>query len=203
MNVADSICRVSEIFHSLQGEGHRAGTANIFIRLSGCKAKHACYSMGIRCDTEFESGENTTWGELAQKISQYRCENIIWTGGEPADQLSEEVVAFFKERNYYQCIETSGLLPVPSNLDYVVVSPKVAEHVVQKNFPQGVQELRYVRHKGQAIPQPSIKADHYFVSPHSDGWTINNENLAHCVELVKQNHPWRLSVQQHKQWNVL
>lgn len=201
--VTDTVWRVSEIFHSLQGEGHRAGTANIFVRFSGCKAKHACYSLGIKCDTEFESGEETTVGDLAQRLAKIDCKNIIWTGGEPADQLTEETVAYFKELGYYQAIETSGLFPVPAGLDYVVVSPKVAEHVVAKNFPQGVQELRYVRHKGQSIPEPSVKALHLFVSPHSDGWTINNENLAHCVNLVLKNPMWRLSVQQHKQWNVL
>lgn len=203
MNAADHTCRVGEIFYSLQGEGHRAGTANVFIRLSGCKAKHACYAAGIRCDTEFESGEEITLAQLAARISQYECKNIIWTGGEPADQVTEEVVAYFAGLGYYQAIETSGLLPVPATLDYVVCSPKVAEHVVEKNFPNGVHELRYVRHKGQNIPQPSVKADHYFVSPHSDGWTINQENVAHCVNLCLLHPEWRLSIQQHKLWNVL
>ena len=89
------------------------------------------------------------------------------------------------------------------DLDHVVVSPKVAEHIVEKNFPFGVQELRYVRHKGQALPAPAIKANHYFISPHSDGFTLNGENLAHCINLVKQNPTWKLSLQMHKVWNVL
>ena len=49
--------KVSEIFYSLQGEGARIGTPTIFIRLQGCKAKHACAKAGIKCDTEFESGK--------------------------------------------------------------------------------------------------------------------------------------------------
>jgi 7-carboxy-7-deazaguanine synthase len=49
--------KISEIFYSLQGEGARAGTPTIFIRLQGCSAKNACYQSGIKCDTEFESGK--------------------------------------------------------------------------------------------------------------------------------------------------
>ncbi len=195
---------VSEIFYSLQGEGARTGTANIFVRIQGCKAKGACYALGIKCDTEFESGTDHTLEELHTRFKEMapECTNIIWTGGEPADRIVDEVAEFFHELGYYQCIETSGLFAVSSKIDYVVVSPKVAEHVVKKNFTH-INELRYVRHKGQAIPVPSITANTYYVSPHSDGWDINTENVAHCIQLVKENPMWRLSVQDHKLWAVL
>lgn len=200
----DLTLNVSEIFYSLQGEGARAGTANVFVRLQGCKAKDACYASGIKCDTEFESGRAYTIQELYEAVDKYKCGKLIWTGGEPAQQLTADHVAYFKQRGYYQCIETSGLFSVPDGLDYIVVSPKVAEHVVKKNFDNTqVHELRYVRHAGQEIPKPSITALYYCLSPHSDGFTINASNLAHCIELVKQNPDWRLSVQQHKLWNVL
>lgn len=194
--------KVSEIFYSLQGEGRRAGKASIFIRLAGCSAKHACYAAGIRCDTEFESGKEYTKEELLTAIDGYPCRWIVWTGGEPADQLTNEVVEFFRSKNFLQAIETSGLKAVP-NVDWISVSPKVAEHVLAKNFPDGVTELRYVRHSGQAIPEPVINADFYFVSPHSDGNLINNDNLKHCIDLCLENPSWSLSVQQHKQWFVL
>lgn len=193
---------VSEIFYSLQGEGARAGSANVFVRLQGCKTKHACAAYGVVCDTEFESGRSMTLQEIADFAKQNGCSNIIWTGGEPADQLTEDVVRWFREQEFYQAIETSGLRPVPEGLDYVVVSPKVAEHIVAKNFTH-VNELRYVRHAGQDIPQPAVEADYRFVSPHSDAFTINPDNLAHCIRLVLKNPAWRLSVQQHKQWNVV
>lgn len=195
--------KVSEIFYSLQGEGARAGTPTIFIRLSGCKAKNACFAAGIKCDTEFESGKELSVKEIHSWCDQTGCKEITWTGGEPLDQLDHEIVQYFKDHGYYQAIETSGLHKAPENIDFVCVSPKVAEHVIQKNFPDGVSELRYVRHKGQSIPEPSVKADHYWISPHSDGWTINSENLQHCIDLCKQNPKWKLSIQQHKVWNIL
>jgi len=197
--------KISEIFYSLQGEGARIGTPTIFVRLSGCKAKHACYAAGIRCDTEFESGTEMTVEQLLQWMESKAlgCNEITWTGGEPTDQLTEEIVKYFADKGFYQAIETSGLNPVPKGLDFICVSPKVAEHVVKKNFPEGVTELRYVRHSGQSVPEPSITAQHYWISPHSDGFEINSSNLKHCIELCKENPQWKLSLQSHKIWNVL
>ena len=207
---------ISEIFYSLQGEGARTGTANIFVRIQGCKAKNACYAMGIKCDTEFTSGKDVTLPDLLEMIQGYstECKNIIWTGGEPADRITDEVVDFFHKAGYYQCIETSGLFPVAKDLDFVSVSPKVAEHVVQKNFNHKgkpgkdatrphINELRYVRHDGQDIPVPDMEADHYFLSPHFDGYDANWSNIGHCQKLILNNPKWKLSVQDHKLWNVL
>lgn len=202
----DMILNISEIFYSLQGEGHRAGTANVFVRLQGCKAKNACYALGIRCDTEYESGSEWPVDALYERIQVFPCKNIIWTGGEPLDQLTGEITAYFHNKGYYQAVETSGLHPAPEFLDFISISPKVAEHVIEKNFNgkgHTEVELRYIRHAGQEIPRPSIVADHYFISPHSDGWNLNDENVRHCITLIKQNPDWRLSIQQHKIWNVL
>lgn len=194
---------VSEIFYSLQGEGARAGTPTVFIRLQGCKTKNACAMSGIVCDTEFESGRPYSIQELIDYVKATGCNEITWTGGEPLDQLTDEIVSLFKSKNFYQAIETSGLKPCVKGIDFICVSPKVAEHIVAKNFPDGVTELRYVRHKGQSIPNPSINATHYWISPHSDGFTINKENLKHCTQLCLENPKWKLSVQQHKLWNIL
>ena len=202
---------VTEMFYSLQGEGARAGEASVFIRLQGCKTKHACFANGIMCDTEFESGREMTMGEIlleVRKLTDYnRSVWLVWTGGEPLDQLANIHIDYMYEAGYEkQALETSGLVRLPMNhkLSYVAVSPKVAEHVLLKNFQgESIDELRYVCHSGQSIPKPSITAKHYYLSPHSDANRINAKNLLHCVVLCKQNPQWRLSVQQHKVWGVL
>jgi len=200
--------KVNEVFYSLQGEGARAGTASVFVRLQGCSAQGACYASGIRCDTEFESGRFQWEDRLLADVLKFKCPWVIWTGGEPADQLTEEIVKLFHDAGLKQAIETSGLKPVPVGLDYICVSPKVAEHVMKKNFPlrkdgMHVDELRYVRHAGQSIPEPVLKAHHYFLSPHFDGLELNQNNFEHCIKLCLANPQWRLSLQQHKAWKVL
>lgn len=196
--------RVTEVFYSLQGEGARVGSPSVFVRLSGCSMKEACLRSGVLCDTEFESGLDRSREDLLSTIRSLSlaCEWIIWTGGEPTDQLTEEDVTFFRSHGYRQAIETSGVRPVAPGLDWITVSPKVSEHVLLRHFPTGVSELRYVRHAGQPIPCPQIRADHFFLSPHSDGDRINRQNLEACIALCLANPPWRLSLQAHKVWTV-
>lgn len=197
--------KISEIFYSLQGEGARAGTPTIFIRLQGCKAKYACFASGVKCDTEFESGKEQSVEDIYEWILKHgnTCKAITWTGGEPTDQLTEEIIMWFKSEGFFQAIETSGINPVPFGLDFVCVSPKVAEHIIKNNFPKGVDELKYIRHIGQDIPKPQIEANHYWVSPHFDGMSLNMDNLRHCVKLCLENPKWKLSIQNHKIWGVL
>jgi len=201
--------RVTELFYSLQGEGLRAGEPSVFVRFSGCSAKHACATSGVVCDTEFESGRPTTEDELLDDVATRggHCRWVVWTGGEPTDQLTPELIARFHAAGYRQQIETSGVRPVPPGLDWVTVSPKVAEHILARHFPLRadgfhVDELKYVRHTGQDIPVPALRAQRYCLSPHCDGERMNVENLAHCIALCLEHPVWRLSVQQHKLWRV-
>jgi len=161
------------------------------------------------CDTEFESGTAFETEELLEVVERVArgIKWVVWTGGEPIDQLTEAIVREFKRAGYHQQIETSGIGRVPAGLDWVTVSPKVAEHILVRHFPERqdglhVDELKYVRHVGQAIPEPALKAAVYCLSPHSDGDLLNRANLEHCIQLCYDHPAWRLSVQQHKLWRV-
>jgi len=185
--------RVNEIFYSLQGEGARKGSANIFVRLAHCNLE-----CGF-CDTEFDSFREMTPVELLEECNSFPCKNIIFTGGEPLLQLTEDVVRLFKSASYYLAIETNGTITPPKGLDWTTVSPKIAEHVLERKFKRvHIDELKYVRNRSQGIPRPKLKADHYFISPEFDGDYLSADNLEHCIELVKQNPRWKLSIQEHK-----
>jgi 7-carboxy-7-deazaguanine synthase len=185
--------KINEIFYSIQGEGARAGEPSIFIRLTGCDL--AC---GF-CDTEFESGKEMPLDQLRDHILQWPCRWIVWTGGEPMLQLNEAIIAYFHSIGFKQAIESNGNHPIPRSLDWIVVSPKVAEHVLKRHFPDGVDELRYVRHAGHmSVPKPAITAQRYYISPIFDGNTPNLANVRHCLELIKAEPKWRLSLQLHK-----
>lgn len=197
--------RVNEVYYSLQGEGARAGEATIFIRLQGCDL--ACSF----CDTEFESGQEMDLNELYKVVKKYPGRWITWTGGEPMLQLTEEIVKFFRLGGYKQSLETNGNHSIPFHVDWLVISPKVAEHVVKSNIKKShtcyqelVDELRYPWHSGKlGVPVPEIEARYYYLSPLFDGYQTNKENIRHCLELCKKHPRWRLSVQGHKIWNIL
>src|SRR5262245_63236412 len=101
--------RVNEIFATIQGEGRRAGEASVFVRLSGCSAKHACATSGVVCDTEFESGAECSPTDLVAEVLKVAgpIRWIVWTGGEPADQLDAALIERFHRAGFEQQIETS------------------------------------------------------------------------------------------------
>lgn len=193
--------KVNEIFYSLQGEGARAGTANVFVRFSNCNLRCTREREGFDCDTEFVSGKMLSLLELVKEIKQAskNCRSVIFTGGEPALQIDDQLVTALKNENYYLAIETNGTKELPEGIDWICVSPKTAEHTLRV---KSANELKYVRRYGMALPEPSIEAEHYFVSPSFDADAIDSRDLEYCIELCQQNPKWRLSVQQHKIWKI-
>ena len=193
--------RVNEIFYSLQGEGVRAGTPNLFLRFSGCNLTCRRETEGFDCDTEFSSGRDLNISQILESLKKLgpRSEWVILTGGEPGLQIDQELIDRLHEAGFKIAIETNGTRELPEGIDWICVSPKSAEHTLRVKFAH---ELKYVRRAGQGIPKPSIKADHFLLSPAFDGGSLTQENLQWCIELCKSNPPWRLSVQNHKIWNV-
>ena len=108
--------KINEIFYSIQGESTRTGLPTIFVRLSGCPLR--C----TYCDTAyaFYSGERRYIEEIIETISQFPCQTICVTGGEP---LAQEAVHLLMQRlcdlAYQVSIETSGAL------DIGMVDPRV------------------------------------------------------------------------------
>jgi 7-carboxy-7-deazaguanine synthase len=194
--------QVNEIFYSVQGEGVRSGTANVFLRFSGCNLTCNEREMGFDCDTEFMSGRKMTAKQIIDEALTIapECRWIILTGGEPALQVDDELIQAFKEAGYQLAIETNGTKELPQGLDWITVSPKTAEHTLRQSTAN---EVKYVRQKGQGIPRPTIKADHYLISPaHNVSNGFVKETMQWCVDLVKDNPEWRLSLQLHKILNV-
>jgi organic radical activating enzyme len=159
---------------------------------------------GFACDTEFESGRSMTARQIvgsALKLAPKAGVGVIFTGGEPALQLDRKLVAALRDAGFGPlCIETNGTIDVSTlGLDWISLSPKVAEHAVRV---KACDEVRYVRGNGQGIPRPTARAARRFISPAFSGEALDSETLRWCVDLVKANPGWALSVQQHKTWGI-
>lgn len=199
--VTEKQYRVNEIFYSLQGEGMRAGSANFFLRFSGCNETCLRESHGFDCDTEFTSGRWMTLDSIIQEMTTLSeaCHWIVLTGGEPALQVDSALIEALHTRNYRLAIETNGSLQLPDGLDWITVSPKVAEHAIRQ---RAANEVKYVRGYGQGIPKTVVTAEHYLLSPAFDGMRLDFRALEWCIQLVKENPQWKLSVQNHKTWRI-
>jgi 7-carboxy-7-deazaguanine synthase len=194
---------VNEIFLSVQGEGVRAGTVNVFLRFAGCNLTCKQETEGFDCDTEFVSHRKLSDVQILDEIDELAgpCKWIVATGGEPALQLDHALVQGLHERGYAIAIETNGTTQLPNGIDWICCSPKTAEHTLRVG--PHVNELKYVRNYRQGIPHPSLSADYYLLSPAvQPNGRILQGDLEWCISLVKQYPNWRLSTQQHKQWRV-
>ncbi|MBM3238679.1 7-carboxy-7-deazaguanine synthase QueE [Candidatus Poribacteria bacterium] len=201
------IMKVNEIFYSLAGEGIRTGQATIFIRLAGCNLK--CYF----CDTSYDTYNEMTEEELAAEVNKYPAEWVTLTGGEPTLQDCEKLIELLKPKHKIS-IETNGTRYVPwlKELDLVTVSPKNLFHptaqvdeqiwnlpVVETKFViTCLKDLESVLKFDRNCPDKSGFGNMLFLQP------MNNDPhiTALCVEAIKANPRWRLSLQMHKLINI-
>jgi len=193
--------RINEIFYSIQGEGVHAGTPSLFVRFQGCNLRCRQESHGFDCDTEFISGKSWTSVEIVDYLRELApaCSWVVLTGGEPTRQLDPEFVKHLHACEFRLAVETNGTIPLPEGIDWITVSPKVAEHAIRQRIAN---EVKYVRGYGQELPRTVVKADHYLISPAFEGDALDLRTLRWCIDLVKANPKWRLSVQQHKLWSI-
>jgi 7-carboxy-7-deazaguanine synthase len=109
--------RITEIFHSLQGETNTVGIPTVFIRLTGCPLR--C----VYCDTAyaFTGGKKISIADIIAQVKQYACKYITVTGGEPLAQAAcIELMRQLLDKNYIVSLETSGALDV-SDVDPRVI----------------------------------------------------------------------------------
>jgi 7-carboxy-7-deazaguanine synthase len=105
----DASLRITEIFHSLQGETSRTGLPTVFVRLTGCPLR-----CGY-CDTAyaFHGGASRTIGDILGEVAKHRTRYVCVTGGEPLAQKNcNGLLASLADRGYSVSLETSGALDV-------------------------------------------------------------------------------------------
>ncbi len=103
--------RVTEIFHSIQGESSYAGQPCVFVRSTGCNLR--C----VWCDTEyaFYGGRDMGVDEILSEVGRIGgdCLLVELTGGEPLLQHDiGDLARRLLESGYKVLCETSGSLPV-------------------------------------------------------------------------------------------
>jgi 7-carboxy-7-deazaguanine synthase len=99
--------KITEIFHSLQGEADTAGIPTTFIRLTGCPLR--CQY----CDTAyaFHGGEWWELPEILARVRDYGAHHVCVTGGEPLAQKScLTLLQQLCEEGYRVSLETSGAM---------------------------------------------------------------------------------------------
>ena len=101
--------RITEIFHSLQGEARSVGRPTVFVRLTGCPQR--C----VWCDTEyaFQGGEKRALQQILDEVAQYQAGFVTVTGGEPLAQPGvHPLLRQLCDAGYEVSLETGGSLDI-------------------------------------------------------------------------------------------
>lgn len=203
---------VKEIFYTLQGEGFHAGRAAVFCRFSGCnlwsgrEADRAIAKCRF-CDTDFlgiaaSGGKFDNAKALAHAIRSFFPDYqhpgyrpyVVFTGGEPALQVTAELVRELKGLGVELGIETNGTLALPGGLDWITVSPKAGTELVVTSG----NELKLVwPQEGISLQElEGLDFEYCYLQPLDcgDGSSATRQAVGICLE-----HPvWRLSLQTQK-----
>jgi 7-carboxy-7-deazaguanine synthase len=117
---------ISEIFHSIQGEGELTGVPSVFVRTSGCNLRCRW------CDTKYASwepeGDEMSVAEIVENVRAFPAAHAVLTGGEPMVAKGiHELALRLRELGKHITIETAGTVsPAGIACDLASLSPKLS-----------------------------------------------------------------------------
>lgn len=136
--------RITEIFHSLQGESNTVGRPTVFVRLTGCPLR--CQY----CDTAyaFTGGVIYELDQVLKEVESYATPYVTVTGGEPlAQKACLPLLTALCDKGYTVSLETSGAIDI-ENVDSRVIKvmdlKTPASGELNKNLESNIEHLSLV-----------------------------------------------------------
>ena len=145
---AEDLLKVTEVFHSLQGEAAFSGWPTVFIRLTGCPLR--CQY----CDTAyaFHGGEWRSIRDLVEQAASFDTPYVCVTGGEPlAQPRCQALLTALCDRGLDVSLETSGAI------DIARVDPRVCRVVDIKTPGSGEAQRSLEANVAQLRPRDALK----------------------------------------------
>ena len=117
--------KISELFHSIQGEGKLAGVPSTFVRASGCNLRCTW------CDTPYASwhpdGGEMAVAEIVSRAADFGSRHVVVTGGEPLIMPDVvELCAALQAAGHHVTVETAATVYAAAPMDLASLSPKLS-----------------------------------------------------------------------------
>lgn len=193
--------KIVEHFVSIQGEGSLQGQNMLFIRWFGCNLKCPW------CDEpkHVEKGliVEMTDEEIIQLAKDSGVKWVCITGGEISIHDLRDLITKLQEAGLKVQAESNGhnIMNI-HNADHLTCSPKD----IHGNIPHGIvghwTDIKLVVQRGddarKHLKVYGMVCDNLFVQPCNDEDSVNADNLAYALELIKEFPAVGLSIQLHK-----
>ena len=146
---------ISEIFHSIQGEGELTGVPSVFIRTSGCNLRCRW------CDTPYASwdpeGDDMSVEQILEEVRKYPVRHVVLTGGEPMIARNiRDLAAGLRKAGCHITIETAGTVaPAGIECDLASISPKFSNSTPL----EGSLDAAWIKRHEEARHRPDLLAE--------------------------------------------
>ncbi|MBQ4854554.1 7-carboxy-7-deazaguanine synthase QueE [Rhodanobacter sp. B2A1Ga4] len=140
--------RITEVFHSIQGEADAIGWRTVFVRLTGCPLR--C----VWCDTEysFYGGNWHAIDDILAEVATHGVKHVCVTGGEPlAQKRCLILLRKLCDAGYEVSLETSGALNISA------VDPRVRKVMDLKAPGSGESQRNLWSNLDHLLPHDQIK----------------------------------------------
>ncbi len=184
--------RITEIFHSIQGEGLTVGIPTVFIRLTGCPLR--CQY----CDTTyaFSGGEWWQIDAILASVKAFNTRYITVTGGEPlAQKACQGLLTQLCDQGYQVSLETSGALSIAE------VDTRVSRVIDLKTPGSGESDRNLYENLDCLTSQDQLK---FVICDRADyDWaktTIDEHNLSGRCEILFSPSYQQLALKELAEW---
>jgi 7-carboxy-7-deazaguanine synthase len=147
-NATQDRLRLTEIFHSLQGEARSVGWPTVFVRLTGCPLR-----CGY-CDTAYAFHGGAWWeiDAILDEVARHGAKHVCVTGGEPlAQKRCIDLLKRLCDAGYDVSLETSGAL------DIGAVDARVSRVMDLKTPGSGEQSRNCLSNIALLTPRDQVK----------------------------------------------
>jgi len=180
---------ISEIFHSLQGEGELTGVPSVFVRTSGCNLRCTW------CDTPYASwnpeGKTYSVDQIMARVDEHAAaRHVVLTGGEP--MIAKEIAALaaaVKATGRHITIETAATIaPAGIACDLASLSPKLLN-----SAPDPVEHAAWRRKHEATRWQPDVVRAWIDAYPYQFKFVVARQEdideLEHMLAALKREIP--------------
>lgn len=204
--MSSTLYSITEIFFTIQGEGHFVGSPVVFVRLAGCSMKN-CH-IRAECDTDYKARLSMSAQEIGNRLYFLQHRGIVViTGGEPTDHDLIPLLDELRGRGYHIHVETSGVRAIdPSWVDWLTVSPKTWDYKQRSGHALKIVvrpewDWRDVRKLDEGT-----SFMYRYLQPMTNpltGVPVNMEDVtAMVMSSANVDARWSLSTQTHRYWGL-